>query len=107
MLALYLRGQSRKQVAQRLVVSPYTIRNHIRLVYDQFGLSNRIQALRWSLVHPALACQILALNSRDVQNTEAGMRQDIQTESTSIKVAVAEAIAFFQRKVIDSSMESQ
>ncbi len=58
-LSLYLRGQTRKEIARGLGVSPHTVRNHIRLIYEEYGFSNRIEALRWALQQPLLAHQLL------------------------------------------------
>ena len=43
-LGLLARGSSNKQIAQRLVVSPKTVSNHVEHVYTKIGVSSRAAA---------------------------------------------------------------
>ena len=55
-LCLVARGASNKEIAQALVISQKTARNHVERTYAKIGVSNRIgasmYALRHGLVHP-------------------------------------------------------
>lgn len=104
-LALYLAGQRRKQIARLLGVSPHTIRNHIRLVYEDFGFTNRIEALRWAMEQPDLAQQIMQLSapgSEEKGNTTTGISTRVPS---GLDQAIGEAIKFFQNEVINDSTE--
>jgi DNA-binding NarL/FixJ family response regulator len=43
-LRLLARGMSSKQIAERLVISPKTARNHIEHIYAKIGASSRATA---------------------------------------------------------------
>ena len=43
-LALVARGRSNKQIAQRLVVTPKTVSNHVEHIYAKIGVSSRAAA---------------------------------------------------------------
>jgi DNA-binding NarL/FixJ family response regulator len=43
-LGLVARGTSTKQIAQRLVVSPKTVSNHVEHIYAKIGVSSRAAA---------------------------------------------------------------
>lgn len=40
--ALYREGRSYKEIAAHLGCSPYTVRHHLRAIYDKLGVSNKI-----------------------------------------------------------------
>jgi len=43
-LGLVARGWSNKQIAQRLVVTPKTVSNHVEHIYSKIGVSSRAAA---------------------------------------------------------------
>lgn len=43
-LGLVARGRSNKQIAQRLVVTPKTMSNHVEHIYAKLGVSSRAAA---------------------------------------------------------------
>jgi len=47
-LGLLARGRSNKQMAQRLVVAPKTVANHVEHIYLKIGVSSRAGATAWS-----------------------------------------------------------
>jgi DNA-binding NarL/FixJ family response regulator len=53
-LSLLVRGSSNKQIAQRLLVSPRTIGNHIAHIYMKIGCSTRAQASLFAMRHGLL-----------------------------------------------------
>jgi DNA-binding CsgD family transcriptional regulator len=105
-LALYLSGYQRAQIARRLGVSPNTVRNHIREIYDALGVSSKIEALRWALAQPALAEEILRISGEDNDRQTTGPRYASPPRPLSVEEAVSEAIAYFQRQVVESPMEA-
>ena len=105
-LVLYLSGQQRKQIARGLGVSSHTVRNHIRNVYEQLGFSNRVEALRWALEQPTLAEQIFKLSGFAVEQDGTEGPRGTRANPTSFEDAVGEAIGFFRREVIESSLET-
>lgn len=105
-LALYLSGQPRMQIARNLGVSPHTIRNHIRIVYDDHGFTNRVQALRWALEQPVLAGEVLRNCDDSGEFPDAESVRQAATEPISVTNAIEEAIDYFRRRVIDSPMEN-
>ena len=105
-LALYLSGQPRTQIARNLGVSPHTIRNHIRIVYDDHGFTNRVQALRWALEQPVLAEEVLQHCEDNSELHDAESVRQAATEPISVTNAIEEAIDYFRRRVIDSPMEN-
>ncbi len=54
MLALLARGNSNKQIAARLVVSPKTVANHIEHIYAKLDVSSRATATLFASQHGLL-----------------------------------------------------
>ncbi|OKH74228.1 LuxR family transcriptional regulator [Mycobacterium sp. SWH-M5] len=50
-LRLVARGASNKEIAESLVISPKTARNHVERTYAKIGVSNRIGASMYALGH--------------------------------------------------------
>ncbi len=50
-LRLIARGLSAKQIAQELVISRKTARNHVQHIYAKAGVSNRAQASLFAARH--------------------------------------------------------
>ena len=53
-LGLLARGNSTRQIAQQLVVSPKTARNHVEHVYPKLGVSSRAAATLYATQHGLL-----------------------------------------------------
>jgi HD-GYP domain-containing protein (c-di-GMP phosphodiesterase class II) len=53
-LRLVARGLSSRQIADRLVISPKTARNHIEHIYTKTGASSRVSASRFAVRHGLL-----------------------------------------------------
>ena len=53
-LRLLARGLSNKQIAERLVISPKTVGNHIEHIYTKIGASNRAAASLFAMQHGLL-----------------------------------------------------
>jgi RNA polymerase sigma factor (sigma-70 family) len=45
LLALIAQGLNNSEIAQRLVISPKTVRNHITRIFDKLQVSDRSQAI--------------------------------------------------------------
>jgi DNA-binding CsgD family transcriptional regulator len=54
-LCLVARGLSTKQIAQQLVISRKTARNHVQHIYAKAGVSNRAQASVFAVRHGLVA----------------------------------------------------
>lgn len=54
-LCLLARGASNKQIAEQLVISEKTARNHVERCYTKIGVSNRIGASMYALRHGLVA----------------------------------------------------
>ena len=54
MLRLVARGLSNKQIAERLVISPKTVGNHVEHIYAKIGASNRAAASLFAMRHGLL-----------------------------------------------------
>jgi HD-GYP domain-containing protein (c-di-GMP phosphodiesterase class II) len=54
-LCLVARGTSNKQIAEQLVISEKTARNHVERTYTKIGVSNRIGASMYALRHGLVA----------------------------------------------------
>jgi HD-GYP domain-containing protein (c-di-GMP phosphodiesterase class II) len=63
-LRLLARGLSTKQIAQLLVISRKTARNHVQNIYSKAGVSNRAQASIFAVRHGLMAGEDEALASR-------------------------------------------
>jgi DNA-binding NarL/FixJ family response regulator len=50
-LRLLARGLSNKEIAQRLVISPKTVGNHIEHIYEKIGASTRAAASLFAMRH--------------------------------------------------------
>ena len=59
-LRLIARGLSSKEVAERLVISPKTARNHIEHIYVKIGASSRVTASLFAMQHGLLSDENLA-----------------------------------------------
>ena len=71
MLRLLARGLSNKQIAQRLVISPKTARNHIEHIYTKIGASSRATASLFAMQHGLLPEEEFAPASAPVTTVEA------------------------------------
>jgi LuxR family transcriptional regulator of csgAB operon len=50
-LTQLITGASNKQIADRLFISPHTVKTHIYNVYKKLGINNRLQATLWAAKH--------------------------------------------------------
>jgi DNA-binding NarL/FixJ family response regulator len=50
-LALLAQGHDNREIANRLFVSPSTVKNHISSVLEKLGLENRVQAAAFAARH--------------------------------------------------------
>ena len=50
-LRLVARGLSHKEIAERLVLSPKTVSNHVERIYSKIGASNRAMAGLFTVRH--------------------------------------------------------
>ena len=50
-LRLVAQGLSDKEVADKLIVSPRTVGNHLQSIYSKLGVSSRAAATRFALDH--------------------------------------------------------
>ena len=49
MLALITQGLSNQEIAQRVFVSPNTLKTYIRHTYRKIGVDSRVQAVLWGV----------------------------------------------------------
>jgi DNA-binding CsgD family transcriptional regulator len=57
-LRLVSRGLSSKEIANRLVISPKTARNHIEHIYTKIGASSRVNASLFAMQHGLLTADV-------------------------------------------------
>jgi predicted ATPase/DNA-binding CsgD family transcriptional regulator len=50
-LRLLAQGLTNAQIAERLVVSPHTVRSHVKAIYSKLGVTSRSAATRFALEH--------------------------------------------------------
>jgi DNA-binding CsgD family transcriptional regulator len=53
-LRLLAKGMSRRQMADRLVLSEHTVRHHLEHIYDKIGISTRVAATLFAVEHDLL-----------------------------------------------------
>jgi DNA-binding NarL/FixJ family response regulator len=53
-LKLLARGLSNKEIAERLVISPKTVANHVEHIYTKIGASSRAAAALFAMRHGLL-----------------------------------------------------
>ncbi len=53
-LRLLAMGLSNKQIAEQLVLSPFTVNRHTQSIYDKLGISSRSAATRFAVEHQLL-----------------------------------------------------
>lgn len=46
-LLLIVKGQTNKQIARELGLSPHTIKRHVVRIYDRIGVNSRVEAAVW------------------------------------------------------------
>src|SRR5204862_8353965 len=56
-LRLVARGLSNKEIAERLVISPKTVSNHVEHIYAKIGASSRAAAGLFAMQHGLLLAQ--------------------------------------------------
>ena len=61
MLRLVARGQTNQQIAENLVVSVSTVKNHVHRIIKKLGVSDRIQAAILAIEHRLLAVGAIEL----------------------------------------------
>lgn len=47
-----LRGQSAKAIASTLVISPWTVQDHLKAIYDETGVRSRAELLGLETMSP-------------------------------------------------------
>lgn len=57
MLRLLVRGLSRKQIAEQLVISRKTASNHVEHIYAKIGVSNRALASVYAIKHGLMSSE--------------------------------------------------
>jgi DNA-binding NarL/FixJ family response regulator len=63
-LRLVARGLSNKEIAQRLVIAPKTVGNHVEHIYSKIGVSSRAAAGLFAMRHGLLPEEGFASDSR-------------------------------------------
>jgi two-component system, NarL family, nitrate/nitrite response regulator NarL len=58
-LALMVDGHQNSEIARRLYVSPSTVKNHVSSVFEKLGVSSRVQAATFAVVHDLVAADDL------------------------------------------------
>ena len=51
MLRLVAQGLSNAQIAERLIISPYTVNAHLRSIYSKLEVSSRIAVVQFASKH--------------------------------------------------------
>ena len=48
-IALLAQGYKYREIADRLVISPQTVRNHLQSIYEKYGVSGRLELIAYAL----------------------------------------------------------
>ena len=49
-ISLVAKGLTNSQIAEKLYISVHTVKAHLEVIYDKFGVSNRVQAVIKAIV---------------------------------------------------------
>lgn len=50
-LRLVTQGLTNAQIAEQLVIRPFTVNNHVRSIFGKLGVTNRAAATRYAMEH--------------------------------------------------------
>jgi len=50
-LRLVAQGLTNAQIAEQLVIRPFTVNNHVRSIFGKLGVTNRAAATRYAMEH--------------------------------------------------------
>lgn len=48
-LRLIARGLTNREIAQRLFISPHTVKNHVSHIYQKIGMDDRTKVALWAI----------------------------------------------------------
>lgn len=48
-LRLIARGMTNQEIAQRLFISPHTVKNHVSHIYQKIGMDDRTKVALWAI----------------------------------------------------------
>ena len=49
MLCLIAKGLTNHEIAQRLFISPHTVKNHVSRIYQKIGMDERTKVALWAM----------------------------------------------------------
>src|SRR5690625_2255467 len=67
-LCLIAKGYTNQEIAQKLFISPHTVKNHVSRIYQKIGMDDRTKVALWAVRR--------GLVSLDADDTEAEQRGD-------------------------------
>ena len=97
-------GMSNREIAQKLRISPYTVKNYVFKIFDRLGVSNRVELLFYVMSRSASSAASPLLVPPAVENSVMQASGRPQSPATAMRPAKSAAPALSDSQVASSGI---